>query len=248
MKLHTTAWPSGLIAASITGPTTEKCWDQIEKALEMRADTLEFRFDSMEQDCQQDILHMLPEFHKVRFILTHRIASHGGPAWNTVDHSLSFWANIFSCHPNVIALAFLIDWEWEIVFQIHSRHELSGTIIPWKKVLVSRHDMLHTPSEPTLRYMLGQMSSSRAGAMKFAFMSNSSEDNARILKLYSWNTSAKPVIAIGMGAIGIETRLKWLLYSALLTFGRIDQTGSAPGQPLVSRLVQLREGWREHEV
>lgn len=242
-------WPLGLIAVSITGKTVDACLSQMEQGEKQGADVFELRLDLMPSECQKQILMEVTRRAgndpSLKYILTYRRASHGGPETVSDEISNSFWIKVFSTFPEAVARAFLIDWEFELVLSLREKQKISGTTIPWERIMVSRHDMKSTPDYLTLCRWLTEMALLPSGPMKIACMSNSAEDNERIVDLFRRNITNKPLVAIGMGPIGMETRLGWHRYGALLTFGRLEgHAVSAPGQPKVSLLATIRDPHR----
>jgi 3-dehydroquinate dehydratase type I len=96
-----------------------------------------------------------------------------------------------------------------------------------RKVIVSYHNFKTTPGVDDLHSMVESLFDAGADIAKLACMVNSPEDNARILGLYA---SYKNLVAVGMGAGGIITRVVAPLMGAPFTFASISGAETAPGQ------------------
>jgi len=67
---------------------------------------------------------------------------------------------------------------------------------------------------------------------------------ARLCERYARREDAPGLIAIGMGEVGLPTRLLAGAWGCAMTFGRVDDEGSAPGQPHVK---ELRRCYQVHK-
>lgn len=229
----------GLTAVSILGPTTEEAKQQLLEASRLGVDVAELRLDRMEETCRIFFLTslvVLSRMYHLRFILTYRRKTHGGAPGITNAVSFLFWVELFRDFPMAVSTASWIDWEFELVQELQGRSVLEGISIPWAKIIVSMHDFKKTPANLALFGKFRKMLASPAGVVKVACLSQGARNNRRLFRLYE--SSDKPLIVIGMGEHGLETRMRFREFpNALLMFGRLGHHGSAPGQPLVSELI-----------
>lgn len=111
------------------------------------------------------------------------------------------------------------------------------------KVIISWHCFGRTPNDAEMHQLVDSLYSAGADVAKIACLSNSRVDSARILSLYS---KYRNIVALGMGASGVITRIAALSLGAPFTFASIEGNVTAPGQldykeieNLVNRIDQL---------
>lgn len=105
------------------------------------------------------------------------------------------------------------------------------------KIIVSYHNFEETPETEDLQNIINDCFNKRADIAKIACKSNSEDDNKRILELYKTN---KSIVAIGMGEIGKETRVKSISLGAPFTFASSNSgKQTADGQIDVDTLRKL---------
>jgi 3-dehydroquinate dehydratase-1 len=102
-------------------------------------------------------------------------------------------------------------------------------------VIGSFHDFERTPGEEVLEGAASLAEASGVEAVKVATFLNGPEDLARLLRF-----AAKPrrvrVSAMGMGPLGVVSRLVLAKCGSLLNYGYLGATGNAPGQWPARRL------------
>lgn len=163
--------------------------------------------------------------------------------------NLSEIQKLFSLHPNLIAtcrpdnqddyqrlqiLKAAIDGgaQWVDV-EIESKPDYKEELIAHSrsrgcKLIISYHNFEITPSGPELDSIIHQASEYQPDLIKIACMVNHPVDNARLLGLYSYKF---PVLSLGMGPLGIITRVAALKLGAPFTFVNVTgRTQTAPGQ------------------
>lgn len=213
------------------------------EAMQLGAHMVEFRLDQMEEGSRENILLRLPQYVDAldfQPILTFRHKDHGGPVSNDTSACMRFWSAAFRNHPIAIHTAQFIDFEDEIVqFLVEGQYKkLNGTEIPWDNVLWSHHDLMETPDDDMLEEILEDAIRSPAGAMKFVFKSNGELDNYRIMRMYELNCRRKPMIAIGYGPDGRETRLRAPELGAVFTFAQAEMRDRESGKPHISEYLR----------
>lgn len=232
----------GLVAVSIMGPSPDEVVAQLKYAAIQKAEVVEFRFDQMEESVQILVLSWIPNLRSMfdlKFLLTYRRASHGGEKRATDAASIKFWEKVFQHHYKALGKVEWLDWEYELLrhFDEKCGGKVKGVSIPWIKVIVSYHNFDETPDVKPLFEKFKQLLATEAFAVKVACMSHSNADNERLFRLYAASPK-RMLIVIGMGEKGKPTRLKWRKFNnSLLTFARLNEKGSAPGQPTVTELL-----------
>jgi len=95
------------------------------------------------------------------------------------------------------------------------------------KVIISWHCFGKTPAESDLYQIVDSLYTAGADVAKIACLSNSRKDSARLMSLYSKYNN---LIAIGMGRIGVISRIASLQLGAPFTFASIEGDVTALGQ------------------
>ncbi len=105
------------------------------------------------------------------------------------------------------------------------------------RVIISYHNYVETPSMNELFSIADKCYQVGADVAKLATRVNFSEDNAKLLALYSIN---KPMVALGMGEAGKVSRIVAPLMGAEFTFAAEDGgMETAPGQIPYSAMKRL---------
>lgn len=117
----------------------------------------------------------------------------------------------------------------EALIEIAKKHQC--------KVILSYHNYNETPGMRELFKIVDECYDLGADIAKVATMIHSSEDNGKLLSLYS---VSKPLVAVGMGEQGKASRLLATLLGAPFTFAAEDDSeGTAPGQIPYSEMKAL---------
>ena len=104
------------------------------------------------------------------------------------------------------------------------------------KRIISYHNFRETPDD--LEEIHQRMSQMDADIVKVASMAHSPRDNLRILNLMK--NSSKPTIAIGMGEIGMPTRILAGKYNAPFAYATFHhERQMAPGQLSYKEMVEI---------
>jgi 3-dehydroquinate dehydratase-1 len=101
-----------------------------------------------------------------------------------------------------------------------------------KLALISYHDFEKTPEEGEFLSLVSDMKSYGADIFKLAVMAKSTEDAVRIFQMMSYmknNCKDRPFAVIGMGEMGVLSRIGGGLMGNGLTFAKGGEA-SAPGQ------------------
>lgn len=96
------------------------------------------------------------------------------------------------------------------------------------KVIISYHNYTETPNSESLNKIVEEAKKQEADIVKLACHVTHLSDNANLMALYSNNI---PIIALGMGKLGMITRIAALKMGAPFTFVKGDNMQkTAPGQ------------------
>lgn len=109
-------------------------------------------------------------------------------------------------------------------------------------LIASMHDFNGMPAN--LREKTARLAKTAADWVKFAVTPLKPADNIAVLGCIA--TCEKPCIGIGMGDVGLMTRILGLAYGSKVTFGSLERgRESAPGQPTAR---ELKEIYRVHRI
>jgi 3-dehydroquinate dehydratase I len=107
------------------------------------------------------------------------------------------------------------------------------------QLILSRHFFTHTPSSDELRNYAGEMFSMGADIVKIASQVNQPSDAAVLLGLYG---DYKNIVSIGMGPLGVITRVASPFLDAPFTFASFGENPvTAAGQVELTALNELIE-------
>jgi 3-dehydroquinate dehydratase-1 len=95
------------------------------------------------------------------------------------------------------------------------------------RVIISWHCFGKTPDEKDIYEIVDSLYTAGADVAKIACLSNSKKDCARLMNLYS---NYNNLVAIGMGPVGVITRIAAISLGAPFTFASVAEATSAPGQ------------------
>lgn len=135
----------------------------------------------------------------------------------------------------ILAGAGLVEIEYE------AEEEFMEEMVPFARgnecrVIISHHDREKTPVKRELEQIVKDCAMCGADIVKVVCKVNSTEDNARILSLYSLGRN---IIAIGLGNLGKITRIAAPLMGAEFTYASLGKgLETADGQ--MSRLTMER--------
>ena len=98
------------------------------------------------------------------------------------------------------------------------------------KKIISYHNFQNTPTLKTLINIASEMRAFSPDILKFAVMTNQSDDVNILFRFLLNKKPSENIIVLGMGKKGKITRLLAPLLGSYLTFASIDKFSSAPGQ------------------
>ncbi len=218
------------------------------------ADAIELRCDRADRLTIENALQD-PDIRRLKTILTIRPAWEGGEFSGTEEERLTLLQAGCRMNPDIV------DVEWQ-AWKNASKFAAGLSPLIGKptdnnkadrpKLIVSNHDFAARPAD--IQQRLQAMAGIAAAAvLKVAFKAHTLIDALAALRLYTQRESfgKLPLVAIAMGEAGQISRLLAMKFGAAFTFAELDgHPGSAPGQPLVSTLVngyrfkQQQSDWR----
>jgi len=230
------------IVVSIFSETKEELIADAMSVLDLPIDIVEWRADWFkdvtDNQAVKDVLKNLRKtLGSIPLIFTLRTSDEGGEI--VVDERAYLDINL-----NVIQSGFIdiVDIE---VFRgddiAKSLIELAGE--NQVKTIGSFHDFLKTPSLDTLFLIIHKMQNLGVDLSKIAVMPETKKDVITLLEAslrIKEEVADRPFVIIGMGKLGIITRMAGGLFGTSITFGAIEKP-SAPGQVEVNRLADLLE-------
>ena len=104
-------------------------------------------------------------------------------------------------------------------------------------LVASYHNFDHTPDDVELQTLINQAKDVGADAVKLACMIETEEDCTRLTALFN-NGIDIPKIIIGMGPLGMDTRVKFPALGSLLTYSPSDKITPAYGQISFSDMIE----------
>lgn len=107
-----------------------------------------------------------------------------------------------------------------------------------KTLIISHHDFKNTPPGDELEKIIMTATAFQADVVKMACQVNSYSDISVLTDLLIRDNGKSNIIAIGMGVLGMLSRVSFFAYGSLLTFGRARGMSTAPGQLLFEDLLQ----------
>jgi len=201
-----------MICAPIMEKESRYVLKSAERAIDLGADILEFRIDTLENPDSSEIQQLIIDIdHPI--IATNRMKLEGGFFSGTEEERISILIK-------AAEYADIVDIE------LQTLDKLRGKVIKASKSnIISYHDFKKTP---TFEELLDVVKKEKeiGDIAKFAVMANNYKDTLTVLKVL---LEVQNTIGISMGEIGKYTRVVAPLFGSPITFASIDKE-SAPGQ------------------
>jgi 3-dehydroquinate dehydratase/shikimate dehydrogenase len=210
------------------------------------ADLVELRFDCLEEGAAEAALPELRQLAGVvgrPFIYTFRPTEEGGYRALGVPERAAFWRAVAAERRGPDDPPAFADLELSLLESAHGRtlvEALSATgARGGLKVICSYHDFESVPRD--LGEIYERMKRTGAAVFKIAALAQDAADCAPLLGLLERaRGEGRELIALGMGAPGVWTRVLGPSRGAFLTFGSLDaDSATAPGQLSVRELLEL---------
>ncbi|MCD5397846.1 type I 3-dehydroquinate dehydratase [candidate division NPL-UPA2 bacterium] len=105
-----------------------------------------------------------------------------------------------------------------------------------KKVLISYHNLVKTPSDEKLETIACQAKEMGGDIVKIATLANDRDEVTRLM-IFTYRCPCRPLISISLGWMGAISRILAPFFGSCLTYAYVDSP-AAPGQLSVSQLKQ----------
>lgn len=204
--------------------------ERIDEATRLGMDIAELRIDLFASKRANDVLAQIDRFRSVPRLATIRSAAEGG-GW---DDSDSERLALYEC---VAPCVEAVDVEL-------SSKPIAGTVVDGARALgkcaiVSFHDFDRTPTPAALDDIAARAKNLGADIVKIAAMCRTPDD-VRTLAEYTLRHREKGLVTIGMGEVGLLSRVLFPALGSLFTFASFVE-GTAAGQiPLENTNTYLR--------
>lgn len=184
-------------------------------------DVLEFRLDHIlnDGDAQWEKAAHDVEVRGIPVIATLRLAAEGG-AWQDSDELR--WPLI----EQACACCSCVDVELQSPLWRQAVEEARAQNAV---ILVSHHDFVQTPSQPELETIVEQVDVDGPVIIKLATQVNEAADLHRLRDFLDAYQGPHPLCLIGMGELGVTSRVEFPQRGSCLTYGHLDAS-TAPGQ------------------
>ncbi|MBA2703489.1 MAG: shikimate dehydrogenase [Blastocatellia bacterium] len=210
-------WPS--VARALRGASKHK--RLIEIRLDCFASEVLQNFDAL-----RELIATCPQ----PTIVTFRGAQEGGRSDADFETRLRFWRD-----KGLDLSAKFVDLELDIAEQL-SRDAVA---VDWSRVICSYHNQDELPED--LSQIFEQLAATPARVLKIAVRVNDAVDCLPIFDLLERaRRDGRELIAIGMGAAGLATRILGPARGAFLTYGSlVKERATAAGQISVEELINV---------
>ena len=229
------------ICVLVMGKNKAEVLEAAKKAVESKADLIEWRADSLtegefDEDFHNEILAKMREIiGEMPIIYTFRTLIEGGKEIENEKYKdliLSVANAGITDIIDVEIFSFKLKAR-DIIDEIHSFTNV--------KVIGSYHDFEGTPDTAELVYRLSVIDNCNADILKIATMPHKKKDVMRIMTatiLTYTRPNPKPIISIAMGNMGRVTRLLGGFTGSAITFSSIGRS-SAPGQMDIEEVREI---------
>ncbi|WP_165980608.1 type I 3-dehydroquinate dehydratase [Macrococcus carouselicus] len=227
----------------VTLSAAKNQWDDLYKKIEdneLYIDIIEYRADLCDSqevpDYVEDIKALKEKFNRLPLIFTYRTRGEGGQGSKEPN-------DYYELNKAIIEEECIDIIDIEMLLYEDLRDELIQLArAKGIQVLVSHHEMEHTPSLKELKALYQHMQQLNVDYSKLAVMP---EDGRDVLKLLTAVYETKQdshhhIVGIAMGEQGKLSRLAGGAFGSDLTYGHIGQE-AAPGQLHVQQLKSLME-------
>jgi 3-dehydroquinate dehydratase / shikimate dehydrogenase len=213
----------------------EKDWPSVARALRdagSGAGLVEIRLDCLALDASKNLdeLRELISTSSQPTIITFRAAEQGGRSTAGVDERLQFWRD-----QGLQLASQFVDLELDIAEQL-SREPGS---VDWSRVILSSHSYEQSPE--LLNAIYEQLAATPARVLKIAVNVNDAVDCLAVFALLERSKrEGREIIAIGMGAAGVATRILGPSRGAFLTYCSLTkEQPTAAGQLSIEELTRV---------
>lgn len=227
------------ICVPIVGITKNDILEEIEKAILLNIDLLEWRVDWYEHCLDvQKIIQMLKEIKKVTkeipIIFTFRTAREGGAKDISVEEYAALLDSILPSQQLDIIDIELFAGDAIVLSILQKARECSVYTI------LSSHDFQKTPEEQEIIMRLCHMQELGSDMTKIAVMPHNTKDVLTLLSATEkmQHYGDRPFITMSMGGLGSISRMAGEVFGSAITFG-VGEKSSAPGQIETKKLKHV---------
>ena len=227
------------ICVPVMGADRAAVLDSLTSALAVQPDILEWRIDYLTDCTPQAVTALLKDVRAgagdTPVLVTFRTEYEGGQQSISGLAYAKLLAEVIRS-----GLADLLDMEWAMFARAPQVGEVRQLAqenrVP---VIYSYHNFQETPSREELVKKMQEMVQGGADIVKVAVMPRAPEDVLALLGATAEmkRSTAKPLISMSMGQMGVISRLCGESFGSSVTFGAA-QTASAPGQIPARQLRQ----------
>ncbi|MDZ4858800.1 MAG: type I 3-dehydroquinate dehydratase [Candidatus Hydrogenedentes bacterium] len=200
----------------------------IDDAVKRGVDIAELRIDEFSKHDTAHVLAEAAKFSALPVLATIRCAAEGGKWSDTDDRRLELYRAVL---PHVQAVDVELSSAAILPSVVRDAHALD------KPVVISFHDFTGTPDRATLERIALEARAAGADIVKVAGFCTRQAD-IQTLAAFTLDHAEDGVVVIGMGPIGVCTRVLFPALGSLFTFAALGQ-GTAPGQLQLAELKQL---------
>lgn len=211
--------------------------EAIARIAEEGVDVAEIRIDLFKDYSAEYILDNIKRFQRLPTIATIRLKAEGGNWTRSEDERRGLFKALL---PHVDA----IDIELGATETISAL--LPDLAQTGKKLVVSYHNFRFTPSKAELDEIILQANNLGADIVKIATLTKNLEDVQRLATVLVSN-ERRNMIAIGMGAPGLVSRVLFPALGSVLTFASYGELRTAPGQlPFAMMFDMMRKFYPDY--
>lgn len=197
-------------------------------AARLGADIAELRIDRFKSWDTAYVLREVEKFRTLPILATIRCAPEGG-SWSTSEDER------LGLYRAVLPLVDAVDVE--VSSKAIVRDVVSAAHAIGKPVVLSFHDFTKTPALDVLNGVASQARNLGGDIVKVAAKCNDRAD-IHTLTRFTLDNVEHGVVSIGMGPLGVSTRLLFPALGSLFTFAAYGE-GTAPGQPQLEDITKI---------
>jgi 3-dehydroquinate dehydratase-1 len=203
--------------------------NDVSRLLSLGMDIVELRIDLFHNVEIPYVLKEIEKYNNIPVLATVRSKEEGGK-WNQSQ------AQRLNLLQTIAPVVDAIDIELSSI-------ENMSSLIPFLKevgcnVLISYHNFHKTPTLEVLSGLVNKSKSLGADIVKIACQVHNEHDNAKLATLLERHSDIAQIV-IGMGVLGIHSRISFPALGSLITFAANDKFSTGPGQLPLAKIVEM---------
>ncbi|WKY48419.1 type I 3-dehydroquinate dehydratase [Eubacteriaceae bacterium ES3] len=225
----------------LTGATIDEISVEIDAGLKQECDYFEWRRDYYRIDDKVLEINEIEDLLRIREMIGYKglIYTFRGEHEGGVNHWPDTERLSGICFALKSGVVDYIDTELDNEEEFHQ--QISRELLKSETgMILSSHDFDKTPSEEEIKGFFKQMDEKGADVKKMAVKTVDKNDLHRILRTALCDESQKPLIVIGMGPLGVMSRVVPEIFGGSLTFAA-GLKKTAPGQLTIAEILKLRQ-------